>query len=260
VSLDTEHGPFGPNAALAAGLASLDGYSFPQRRFVALVRALRSEPYSQNALLLRFHEEFLPSRVLFQLYNVGFALQGRAGSGAPEVLARGPTAGAAWFPTTLETDEGWNGLAGTLLAWGDEAHAQARRELRVLDEDLAATGLDGSLPPECAHCQVGKIVSATGGGESARILLRGEVGAPARCPLVLALNYGTVLEAWGRRDDGSRARLRTFPAYGALLGVLVEPGVTRVEVGTRPWPPRWTLGAAAMGALLALAVVFRSGR
>ena len=71
------------------------------------------------------------------------------------------------------------------------------------------------------------------------------------------MNYGAVLEA---RASSGRS-LRTFPAYGALLGVIVPAETTEVEVAARPWPPPWTLPVAAMGLLIAgLAVRLRSGR
>ena len=53
--------------------------------------------------------------------------------------------------------------------------------------------------------------------------------------------------------------LRTFPAYGALLGIEVPPGATRIQVTPRAWPPAGTLVSAVAGlALLGLAV--RKGR
>jgi hypothetical protein len=87
-----------------------------------------------------------------------------------------------------------------------------------------------------------------------------EVRTNARCPLVLALNYGGILEAHGLGADGRWRPLATFAAYGALLGIVVEPEVTLAEVSTRPWPPAWTIVAAALGALVAGVVVFRNER
>lgn len=234
----------GANLAFAAGLASLDGYAFPQRRFVALVRALRGEPYSPNALLLRFREEYPPSRVLFQLYNVGHALTGTEGvATVPPVRERGPTAGAAWFPATVVVDPDLQAMAAALLAWGDATHARARRELRVVRSDPALQGLPTSLAPACGEAIVHGAYGASGG-----LAIRVQTYAP--CLLVVALNYAESLEA----VSASR-RLRTFPAYGALLGIEVPPEATRIEIRARPWPGAGTLGVAVAGlALLGLAV------
>src|SRR4029077_9066049 len=107
VLAESDRSPFGANRTFAAGLSGLDGYGFPQRRFVALVRALRGEPYAPNALLLRFHEPFVASRVLFQLYNVAWTLEDAEPGQAPRVRVRGPTAGPAWFPATLGEEPSW---------------------------------------------------------------------------------------------------------------------------------------------------------
>jgi hypothetical protein len=258
LTLDTERGPFGANAAFAARLGSLDGYAFPQRRFVALVRALRGEPYSQNALLLRFHEEFPPSRALFQLYNVAFHLEESPKGGAPAVTRRGATAGPAWFPAAVVEDGTWSDLAAILSSWGERVHERAHRELRLLPEDLEASGLHAPLAQGCATAEVVGLTEER--SESDNLVLSIQVQTSARCPLVLALNYGEILQARGQGVDGMWCRLETFAAYGALLGIVVEPEVTLAEIRARPWPPRWTIVAAAWGALLAVAVVLRNGR
>jgi len=250
VGLETEHRLFGANAGFVAGLASLDGYAFPQRRFVALARALKGEPYAPNALLLRFHEEYPASRVLFQLYNVGFALDG--GDTAPRVRERGPTAGAAWFPASIAEDGRLEDLAATLLAWGDATHLEARGTLRTVATDEATRGLLRVLPADCARSEV----DATEPASDDTLVLGVGVKAAADCPLVMATNYAEALEAWGH-GSGGRARLRTFPAYGALLGVVVPAGTTRVEVRPRPWPPPWTLAVAGLGAGLAAVAMLR---
>ena len=244
----TDGSIFGANRTLAAGLSGLDGYGFPQRRFVALVRALRGEPYAPNALLLRFHEPYPASRVLFQLYNVAWRIED--GERGLHVSARGATAGPAWFPQAVAIDADWSSLAQSLLGWGEATHERARAELRVLRDDTQTVGLPAGVAPECATAAV-RSLRAEGNR------LRVEVETQATCPLVLAMNYGAVLEA---RASSGRS-LRTFPAYGALLGVIVPAETTEVEVAARPWPPPWTLPVAAMGLLIAgLAVRLRSGR
>jgi hypothetical protein len=239
----TEGVAFGANRTLAAGLSGLDGYGFPQRRFVALVRALREEPYAPNALLLRFHETHLASRVLFQLYNVAFKVDDGEGAHPLRVRPRGPTAGPAWFPTATAIDADWSALARSLLDWGNTAHERARAELRLLDGDAGEAGLGMSLPTLCTAAFV----------HSLRVegaVLHVEVATPANCPLVLAMNYGGILEAWGASGTAT-ARLPTFPAYGALLGVVVPAGTTEVTITPAPWPPPWTLWTAAGGLLMA---------
>ena len=247
----TEGAAFGANRTLAAGLSGLDGYGFPQRRFVALVRALRGEAYAPNALLLRFHETHPASRVLFQLYNVAFTVGDAPGGRPPSVGSRGPTAGPAWFPAATVIDADWPELARSVLEWGDATHERARAELRMLAADASGADLRPPLPAGCAAAEVHSL-RAVGGS------IRALVTTPARCPLVLAMNYGIILEAWSD-SEGARARLPTFPAYGALLGVTVPAGTTEVTIEPAPWPPPWTLWTAAAGLLLAAGLVVRAG-
>ena len=232
--------PFGANRTLAARLSGLDGYGFPQRRFVALVRALRGEPYAPNALLLRFHEPYPASRVLFQLYNVAWRVDDGPAGQPPRVRALGATAGPAWFPAAVAMDRDWSSLAQSLLGWGEDTHERARAELRMLSDDARVAGLSPALAPECSVAEV-RSLGADGNA------LRLQVTTQAACPLVLATNYGAILEA----RTGSGQWLQTFPAYGALLGVLVPAGTTDITVAPRAWPPGWTLPVAAMGLLIA---------
>lgn len=247
VLAETDRAPFGANRTFAAGLSGLDGYGFPQRRFVALVRALRGEPYAPNALLLRFHEPFPASRVLFQLYNVAWTIEDQARGGSPRVHDHGGTAGPAWFPASIVKHAGWPELARALLDWGESTHERARAELRVLAEDAPAAGVALPLPRDCSTAEARSLRAE---GAALRLVVR----TRAACPLVLAMNYGELLEAWGN----GRTRLATFPAYGALLGVMVPAGTTDVLISPRPWPPRWTLLVAGAGAVLA-AGALRSG-
>jgi hypothetical protein len=238
---------FGANRTLAGGLSGLDGYAFPGRRFVALVRALRGEPYAPNALLLRFHETYPASRVLFQLYNVAWTIDDGVAGHAPVVRTRGTTAGSAWFPGAIAVDADETRLAETLLAWGDATHALARGELRLLIDDVPAAGRAAVVDPECARAEVRSLQAS---GDALRVL----VTTRAACPLVLATNYDAILEAW-TRSAGARTALPTFPAYGALLGVSVPAGATEITVAPRPWPPGWTVPFAIVGLVVAARAV-----
>jgi hypothetical protein len=136
-------------------------------------------------------------------------------------------------------------LAEELLTWGEATHESARRTLRVVSSDPELGGAV-HVPSACAEARVLGL-ERDGGGR-----LAVAVRSPAACPLVLARNYATSVTA--SAGDGA-PRLRVFPAYGALLGVLVPPGTERVEVRPEAWPPRYGLpaflaGVAVLAALL----------
>ena len=94
-------------------------------------------------------------------------------------------------------------------------------------------------------------ISDTGRGP---LLLRAVVHnpGPASCPLTVASNYAELLRAFGDAPGQVARPLRTFPAYGALLGVLVPPGVTRVTIEAREAPPWWARHGAWLGLLVLL--------
>jgi hypothetical protein len=119
------------------------------------------------------------------------------------------------------------------------------------------------LSPRCAEARVLGLEPRGPTTDRRGLPLTLRVASDADCPLVLATNYAEALEAWGRASSTQESpqRLRTFPAYGALLGVLVPAGVREVEVRPRPWPPPFTLGLAVVGGLLlGVAAVGRPAR
>jgi hypothetical protein len=241
VSIEEEWPEFGPNTAFAAGLSSLDGYFFPPRRLLALVSALREQPYNPSGFVLRMDPERSSDRVLLQLYDVAWRVrrvEGRAAPAptAPEAVpaatARAPaaievtplpaTAGAAWFAAEVRHVESLRELAAALRAQGDALHARARETAWVDASDPDAAGLP--LPsPSCREARV-RSMEASRQGEIAL-----GVDTSAACPLVVAATYSAALQARSRTPEGWLPA-RTFPAYGALLGIWVPATATEVAV------------------------------
>jgi hypothetical protein len=231
----------GANTAFAAGLSSLDGYFFPTRRLIALVAALRHQPYQPSAFVVRVHPDEPAARVLFPLYNVRW----QAGSGALSTLSvpavvppprvtplapwsftpLGPTPGAAWFSTLVEALPSLESLATALYAAGDALPESLRGTVWTVNTDPKAH----ELPRPGGSCSTASVnsVTASRGGRFSMT-----VSAPADCPLTLATNFAELLEARVRVGDRWQSA-RTFPAYGALLGVWVPGGATEVVIAPR---------------------------
>src|SRR5262249_5545719 len=233
-----QYGPetdaFGPNTAFAAGLSSLDGHTFPTRRFVALARALRNEPYTPNALLLRFAVH--PSaRAMFQLYDVRCLLGLGPDSAHPIASPLGPTAGAAWFGAR-RASAGWFGaLAEELLGAGERLAARARTTVSLVGDDprVVAARLPAELDASCAAATVDDVAGSVAG-----VLAEARLTTAADCPLVFAMNYAEGLRATATATAGDARPLTVFPAYGALAGVWVPGGPPAARVtGERPRLP-----------------------
>jgi hypothetical protein len=241
VSIAPEWPELGPNTAFAAGLSSLDGYFFPPRRLLALVAALRGQPYNPSGFVLRLDAARASDRVLLQLYDV--AWQGRAAGGpferaptAPEEVptarTRSPppmdvvpllaTAGPAWFAAEVRPVDSIHAVAAALRAEGDALHQRARAITWLDASDAATHGLPAP-DAACAQARV-RAVRATRAG-----LMSMSVETPAACPLVVAASYAGPLRARALTPGGWQPA-RMFPAYGALLGIWVPATATEVEV------------------------------
>jgi hypothetical protein len=240
------------NTTLAAGLSSLDGYYFPQRRFVELVSVLRYQPYHPNALLLRFPPTHTSSLLLYQLYNVAWTVDERG-----HVTPQGPTAGPAWFSAGLARTWRYQDLREELRRPADGLSNEAHRRLWLMADDLHVwrAHLPEALEPGCAAARV-LDVEARRGGAGARALLN----TPADCPLTFAMNYAENLRAQAVMEDGHTAAAQVFPAYGALAAVWVPRGATAVRVEAvptvLPLAPAWR--ALGLALLLGAAVATRA--
>jgi len=91
-------------------------------------------------------------------------------------------------------------------------------------------------------------------------LLQAELSSPRTglCPLTVSMNFVDDFVVLGRSAQ-TWLPLRTFPAYGALLGILVPAQVTHIKVILEPYRPGYALVALALGvALLGLLLVHAS--
>ncbi len=242
VSLAAELPELGPNTAFAAGLSSLDGYFFPSGRLIALVAALRQQPYNPSAFVLRVRPDERVAPALYQLYNVRWLARSSGAAtvpGVPEaippvvpntlgpvdVVPLEPTAGPAWFSERVVTVQSFAALAERLAAAGDSLHESVRGTVWVVGTDKAAAALPGPGGP-CDTANVAAVHANMGGDVAV------EVRTPGDCPLIVATNYAESLEAKVRLH-GAWQPARLFPAYGALLGVWVPAGTTEVAVAPR---------------------------
>jgi len=245
VNASFEWPEFLANTAVAAGLSSLEGYYFPQRRLVELMCATRGQPYQPNSLILRFPPEWPSSRALFQLYDVWWRLDAQGGI-SPLV----ETAGPAWFAHGFARVGSIAELGPRLVARADDLATDASRTLWLVSSDpvVARSALPDAVDDRCIDAQVLEIVAPRGTpGVGAR------VSAPADCPLTFAMNYAENLRATALFGADRRQPATVFPAYGALAGVWVPRGATAVRVEAVVRRPPAPLVWRGLGAVVLLA-------
>ena len=228
VSLGFEAPEFGPNTAFASGLAALDGYYFPSRRYIELFCALHGYEYQPNALLLRFPASEAWTRPAFALYNVGWFL-GRTEASQLTGRRLAPTAGPAWFSQGFEPVPSFAVLGRTLLDAGGDVATRAHQRLWIVTSDpaLPAT-LPRAVDPACATARVVDVVPT-----AARSGVRVRVETPADCPLAIAMNFVETLHAEATDAAGRTQRAMLFPACGSLAGVWVPAGTRDLLVEAR---------------------------
>jgi hypothetical protein len=221
--------PFGINRGLALGISTLDGFWSPQQRFLDLYFALqgwKQVPLASH-IELKPGDRALPE--LRQLYNVRYGFN--LAAPRPELALLSPTAGPAWFSRRKQELAGAAELAAALQAKRGGLPDFLHENLLVLSGDAAVqrAALPAAFAAACAQAQV-LGVDAAHHAQALSLRLK----SPALCPLAVAENYAEILHARGRGAGGGWRELTVFPAYGALAGILVEPGVEELVVEPRP--------------------------
>jgi len=75
--------------------------------------------------------------------------------------------------------------------------------------------------------------------------------SPARCLLILSMNYTSSLTAGGASGP-------IFPVYGSLTGVLVNPDASVVEIRTQRNIPSWARLCQIFGVILIIFALIQS--
>jgi hypothetical protein len=229
------------NRLYGMGLSSLSGYNLLNERFLRLYCALLGVPYQPSISLVALDPgaPWFPKVAALYDIRARFARNGRA-----TTLARVSAGGApAWLGRDLVPYPTHDALVRALDPETLLAHVAyvrtdtATRDLPAIACDAPTRALDPGTGP---------------GPTLVRVPLPG--ARRGLCPLVFSMNYTRDMEAVAERGT-SRTPLRTFPAYGALLGVLVPADATAVEIRLEPHRPAWSLAGAALGALALLALL-----
>ncbi len=222
--LADRHRVFGINTAVAYGLSTIEGYGYPTRRFDALVRGVGARVDGAGTYF-QFEPRTPELAVLGQLYDVRVLID-RDRRGDPRwyetARAAGPawrSAGVAWVPT-------FGALGAALRAEPEQTRALARRTMLLVEDDPRRPALP-ALHPDCGALKV-RAIEVAPRDASMRVSLDG----PGPCPLTIATNYLETMRATVVRDDGVSDELSPFPAFGALVGLIVPERARTVVLRT----------------------------
>jgi hypothetical protein len=257
VNLTTSIDGLAVNTPFAAGLFSVDGYGFPSRRYVELISAVTDEKLSSTTNFLHFDESSPAFPFLQRLYNVKETATLEGNQVHFNVL--GPTPGPAWFGSAATPVPSFDELGKRLKAVQGSA-------LDALTSNVLIVSTDASVPDALAHnlpfrdsrCEQSKTGDVTIDSDGQTLHLQ-VTNALIACPLVVSQNFVSTLEATSE-GPGSGTRLLTFPAYGALTGIWVPPGVERIRVRPVPVLRLWATVAQVFGLVFFFAALYLQRR
>ncbi|HKP63357.1 MAG TPA: hypothetical protein VJV78_41765 [Polyangiales bacterium] len=233
------------NTLYALGLSSLSGYNLLNQRMLRLYCALLGVPYQSGVSVISVDPGAAYFAKLAALYDIVARVHPRAGHIEPLPRLGSPL----WFSERFVMRSSFEDLVQQL-----DAH-DLRRTAAIVSSDRAAS----ALPRVECHSEPHDIPYSVSPGP--RIIVAQLTAArSADCPLTISLNYSADFRAFGRAAGGAWSPLRTYPAYGALLGVLVPRDIRELEV--RMDPERSIAGSAAvvLGLLLAAGLLVYARR
>ena len=251
VKLNFSLGGFGVNSAYAMGLSSLDGYGFPLARFSKLTHALRGEKYEPTTGYFEFNENELSFKILKQLYHVETIAE--IDRNQIRLSSLGPSLGAAWFSEQLVPVQSVEELASQLLQNRDSLLLEAKKKMWWISTDPAFQRFQ--LPTAASElCRKSQVLSSsvTGPSQAIHLVIENE----STCPLTVASNYLSTLQASLVKNGLKTEKLLLFPAYGALTGLIVPPGAKDVWIEATPVQSNWATTAQLIGWLLVTVAFF----
>jgi hypothetical protein len=258
VKLECDYDLIGLNYTWLTGLSSMDGYWHPGYRYSRLYQLLRNEQYNPTETHFRAYRGTPEFQFLRQLYNIKtVAFQGAAAD-KPRFESPGETAGEAWFSKRVLPVDSWEALASNLRLHGDQLYEALHRVTWILKDDLRLAGATAKSQVQ-RRCDTATIsgVQAGPGGQLVTLDIKNTDDV---CPLTVSMNYSTLLEARGR-ILGREIPLVSFPANGALLGIMVPPGVDRITIEAAARTPWYAYASMALGLILSAgALLLIAGR
>jgi len=224
----------GLNSHFFWDISSLASYWFPPERYSRLVMALEGLPYRPAHSLFLNQPAARGFDVLNRLFNVGWELT--LENDEYRIRKFGTPYGAAWLSNSISRYETWEALSSALIENRDS------QELVLLSSDLKNQGV-GSAASNCQVLQAAVI-------KPSDFPYRIELAVKGECYLTVSMNYTDILHT----TDQEGRRLRTFPAYGTLLGIVVDADVRTVRVEPTPTMIPGASGFQIAGVLLAMAL------
>jgi hypothetical protein len=222
----------GLNSHFFWGISSLFSYWFPLERYSKLVMTLEGVPYRPTQSTFLNQPTADGFETLNRLFNVGWELTFE--NNEYRVERFGSPFGKAWLSSTISAYETWEDLSTALISNTDS------QELILLSSDNKTQGIDSTT----SSCQIKQAPIVAISDFPYRI----DLSVAGECYLTVSMNFTNILLA----TDQNGRELRSFPAYGSLLGIVIDTDVRTVWIEPTPTLIPGSSGIQIMGLLLAL--------
>lgn len=223
----------GSNTGFGIGISSMTHYWIGMHRYARLHKALNEEPYNPTHYSYAHAPIFPNFQAISRLYNVGWQVQVRDTSlGAVRAF---DTFGAAWLSSRVSWYDSWSDLANAVTA------TQSGESLLLLEVDPATSSLSRSE-------QICRIIDQPTVAQAVSFPYRFDLNVEGTCYMTVAMNYTGILKVVDQKGEP----LPTFPAYGALLGVMVNSDTRQVSIEPVPTMPPGAMIYLITGFLLLL--------
>ncbi len=208
-----------------------NGYFFPLERYSRLVQALNQMDY--QATVIHFDE---PLKNIFdilqKIYNVQYVIS--LDSNRNIKIKNLPlTLGSGWFSSGITFVRSFDELGYLLRLYRNSTEKMGEAALTI-QNDLAVMNADlrESVNPICKNSKVKEMREG-----STKQDFEIEVDNQADCPLTLSMNYANHMRASTHDFSSQSSPLKVFPSYGALTGIWVPKGVTKIHLRVELDPP-----------------------
>jgi hypothetical protein len=258
IFLATETPMYIVNTGSVAGLGQIAGYFAGPKRFFYLLFGLRAGQIPDPAVSVSRISPADPEfGILSALYNIRYLVNEEGGR---RFVTANPGAldyefAPAWLSRQARVLGDWPDLWRELRS----THAAgAYRWKNVMSQETWILSQDQAKTPLVQDCRFERPQVELGSPE----LLPRETsvrvsGFEGRCPLTVSMNYSPSLRVYA-----GDVELKTFPAYGALLGVSVSADEAKspIRIVSRVEVPFWAWHAQLLGGVGLLAVIWTSVR
>ncbi len=231
-------GNFGSNFPILLGLSSIDGYRLMHKKFLYTLDALRGRPEvnTQLTMVYRFNEKNYS--IVENMFNITALLKVEDGTKKINLLKKERENNPAWFVSSV-------------LGGNDIQDMIKEGKVNFFSKAYLLNDVKNSLIGDYSSCRHARINKITSGFNNQEVKIS-ITSISEKCPLVVSTNFTEKLAPY---DLKTGKKLDKFIAWGTLLGVIVNPGVTEIILKPNTTYPTYAAYFEYLGWFMLLMII-----